>query len=482
MTDYEMKKIEDYVWEISKKNEMKVPVKIYSSDKLIEPIKEGRTIQQIINATTLPGIVRSAYVMPDGHEGYGFPIGGVAAFSDEDGIVSPGGVGYDINCGVRMIRTNLVYSEVEPKLKELVNSIFNNCPSGVGSKGKLRLNDSQLDEVLVSGVNWAVENGYGWKKDVERIEEKGCMENADPGAVSDLAMKRGRPQLGTVGSGNHFMEIQEVNEIMNEEIAKKFGLFKGQLVVMIHMGSRGLGHQVASDYIRTFSEYAQKNSIKLVDRELVYAPVKSKEGEDYIKAMNCAVNYAFTNRQLLTHWVRESFSKVLDSSPENLEMDVIYDVAHNIAKREKHIVDFETMEKDYVWVHRKGATRAMPKDREEVPSVYRSVGQPVLIPGSMGTASYILCGTEKSAEPFHSVCHGAGRTLSRHQAISSLSPKSVREALQGKGIYIKTEGHETISEEAPEAYKNIDDVIDSVRGAGLADVVAKMTPKGVVKG
>lgn len=386
------------------------------------------------------------------------------------------------NCGVRMIRTNLNYAEVEPKLKELVNSIFNNCPSGVGSKGKLRLNNSQLDEVLVSGVKWAIENGYGWKKDLDRIEEDGCIEGADPDALSDLAMKRGRPQLGTVGAGNHFMEIQEVNEIMNEEIAKKFGLFKGQLVIMIHMGSRGLGHQVASDYIRSFTEYSQKNSIKLVDRELVYAPVKSRDGENYIKAMNSAVNYAFTNRQLLTHWVRESFSKVLDSSPEELGMDIIYDVAHNIAKREKHVIDFETMEKDYVWVHRKGATRAMPKNRSEISQIYRDVGQPVLIPGSMGTASYILCGTEKSAEPFHSVCHGAGRVMSRHQAISSLTPKSVRESLQSKGIYIKTEGRETISEEAPEAYKNIDEVINSVRGAGLADVVAKMIPKGVVKG
>lgn len=482
MNNYKINKIEDYVWEIPKTEEMKVPVKIYSSDKLIEPIKQGRTIQQIVNATTLPGIVRSAYVMPDGHEGYGFPIGGVAAFSDEDGIVSPGLVGYDVNCGVRMIRTNLKYSDVELKLKELVNSMFNNCPSGVGSKGKLRLENKQLDEVLVAGVKWAVENGYGWKKDLERIEEDGCIEGADPDALSDLAMKRGRPQLGTVGAGNHFMEIQEVNEIMNEEIARKFGLFKGQLVVMIHMGSRGLGHQVASDYIRTFNEYAQKNSIKLVDRELVYAPVKSREGENYIKAMNSAVNYAFTNRQLLTHWVRESFSKVLDSSPEELGMDIIYDVAHNIAKREKHVIDFETMKKDYVWVHRKGATRAMPKNRSEVSQVYREVGQPVLIPGSMGTASYILCGTEKSAEPFHSVCHGAGRVMSRHQAINTLSPKEVRENLSGKGIYIKTEGRETISEEAPEAYKNIDEVINSVKGAGLADVVAKMIPKGVVKG
>lgn len=482
MSDYKLEKIEDYMWEIPKQGKMNVPARIYSSDKLIGPISEGRTIQQIINAASLPGIVRSAYVMPDGHEGYGFPIGGVAAFREEDGIISPGGVGYDINCGVRVIRTNLLYSEVSPKLKDFVNSIFNNCPSGVGSKGKLRLENKQLDEVLISGVNWAVENGYGWKKDLERIEEKGCMDNADPDTVGELAMKRGRPQLGTVGSGNHFMEIQEVQEIMNEQTAKKFGLFKGQLVIMIHMGSRGLGHQVASDYIRIFSEYAQRNSIDLVDRELVYAPINSKEGQDYIKAMNCAVNYAFTNRQLLTHWVRESFSKELNSSPEDLEMDIIYDVCHNIAKREEHVVDFDTMKKENVWVHRKGATRAMPKNRVEVPSVYREVGQPVLIPGSMGTSSYILCGTEKSAEPFHSVCHGAGRALSRHQAISSLTSQSVKASLQGKGIYIKTEGHETISEEAPEAYKNIDDVIESVRGAGLANVVARMSPKGVVKG
>ncbi len=476
----ELRKISENVWELPQTDDMNVPGIVFANDKLLSLLQKDRTLQQLKNVASLPGIVRAAYLMPDGHEGYGFPIGGVAAFREEDGIISPGGVGYDINCGVRVVKTNLKYEEVKPKLKELVNEIFKNCPSGVGSKGKLRLSNSELAEVLAMGVDWAVENGYGWESDPQHIEENGHMEGADPERVSPAAYKRGRPQLGTVGSGNHFIEIQEVKEILNPDVAQKFGLFEGQMIIMLHMGSRGLGHQVASDYIRVFNKYAHDNNLKLPDRELVYAPINSEPGQDYIKAMYAAVNYAFTNRQLLTHWVREAVGVVLKEDPEDLGMDILYDVAHNIAKREKHLLEDGTY--GYVWVHRKGATRAMPANRPELPEAYRSVGQPVLIPGSMGTASYVLVGTEDSAQSFHSVCHGAGRTMSRHAAIRQYPAHLVREDLIHKGIYVKTSGKEIISEEAPGAYKNIDDVIASVRGAGLANPVVKLVPHGVVKG
>ncbi len=384
------------------------------------------------------------------------------------------------NCGVRVIKTNLKYADVAPKLRDLVNSIFENCPSGVGSEGKVRLDTQTLKQVLSDGVDWAIRAGYGWERDKEFIEEYGHMKDADPSKVSDTALKRGRPQLGTVGSGNHFIELQEVQDVFDENIASKFGLFKGQFVIMIHTGSRGLGHQVASDYIRIFNEYIQRNNIRLADRELVYAPVNSPEGQDYIKAMNCAVNYAFVNRQMLTHWVREAVGMVFKKDPEDLGMDVLYDVCHNIAKREEHVV--EDGRKGFVWVHRKGATRAMPAGRSEVPTAYRDVGQPVLIPGSMGTASYVLVGTPESAEAFHSVCHGAGRVMSRHDAIREYPAAQVRASLENKGIYVRVAERELISEEAPGAYKDIDDVIESVKGAHLANPVVRMVPHGVVKG
>lgn len=473
-------KMSDYVWRMHREGGMRVPGIIFASEKMLAKMKGDQTLQQLRNVATLPGIVRAAYLMPDGHEGYGFPIGGVAAFREEEGIVSPGGVGYDINCGVRIVKTNLTYKEAAPKLHEMVNEIFNNCPSGVGSKGKVRLDNSELAKVLSEGVDWAVDNGYGWEDDKQHIEENGRMQDNDPSKVSDTAYKRGRPQLGTVGSGNHFIEIQEVEEVYDKNVANKFGLFKGQMVVMLHMGSRGLGHQVASDYIRAFNSYVRKNAIQLADRELVYASVNSREGQDYIKAMNCAVNYAFANRQMLTHWVREALGIVFKQDPQDLGMHVLYDVCHNIAKREEHLL--EDGRRGYVWVHRKGATRAMPAGRPEVPIAYRDVGQPVLIPGSMGTASYVLVGTTQSSESFYSVCHGAGRTMSRHAAIRQYPPGKVRENLNSKGIYVKTTGREIISEEAPGAYKNIDDVIDSVRGAGLAAPVVRMIPHGVIKG
>ncbi len=473
-------KISNYVWQIPQTGNMNVPAQVFASEKMLDKMKGDRTLRQICNVASLPGIVRSAYVMPDGHEGYGFPIGGVAAFRDEEGIISPGGIGYDINCGVRLLKTNLMYKDVVQHLHPLINSIYENCPSGVGSKGKVRLDPTTLKKVLTEGVEWAVREGYGWDRDLHYIEENGRMKDADPSKVSDMAISRGKPQLGTIGSGNHFIELQEVNQVLDEEVAKKFGLFPGQFVIMIHTGSRGLGHQVASDYIRTFNSYVNKHNITLADRELVYAHVDSTEGSDYIKAMNCAVNFAFVNRQLLTHWVRESVGIILKQDPEDLGMDVLYDVCHNIGKREEHVL--ENGQKGFVWVHRKGATRSMPAGRPEVPASYRDVGQPVMIPGSMGTASYVLVGTADSAESFHSVCHGAGRVMSRHEAIRTYPVSMVKDLLNQKGIYIRSAESEVISEEAPGAYKDIDDVIDSVVGAKLAKAVTRMIPHGVVKG
>ncbi|MEM3364431.1 MAG: RtcB family protein [Candidatus Micrarchaeia archaeon] len=470
----------DYVWEMRPYGGMRVPAVVFASERMLDKMKADRTLKQLCNVASLPGIVRAAYVMPDGHEGYGFPIGGVAAFRDEEGIISPGGIGYDINCGVRLIKTNLMYKDVAQHLKPLINAIYDNCPSGVGSKGKVRLGPATLKSVLTEGVEWAIREGYGWERDLQYIEEGGRMADADPSKVSDMAISRGKPQLGTIGSGNHFIELQEVGQVLDEDVAKRFGLFQGQFVIMVHTGSRGLGHQVASDYIRIFNSYVSRNNIQVADRELVYAHVNSKEGQDYIKAMNCAVNFAFVNRQLLTHWVREAVGIILKQDPEELGMEVLYDVCHNIGKREEHLL--EDGRRGYVWVHRKGATRAMPAGRPEVPAAYRDVGQPVIIPGSMGTASYVLVGTQDSAESFHSVCHGAGRVMSRHEAIREYPVSKVKEQLGAKGIYIRSAETEVISEEAPGAYKDIDDVIDSVVGAKLAKAVTRMVPHGVVKG
>ncbi|MCX8199896.1 MAG: RtcB family protein [Candidatus Micrarchaeota archaeon] len=470
----------DYIWEIPQQDGMRVPAVVFASASMLDKMKADRTLKQLCNVASLPGIVRAAYVMPDGHEGYGFPIGGVAAFRDEEGIISPGGIGYDINCGVRLVKTSLAYKDVAPHLKALINAIYDNCPSGVGSKGKVRLDPPTLRSVLTDGVEWAVREGYGWERDLQHIEENGRMEDADPSKVSDMAISRGKPQLGTIGSGNHFIELQEVNQVLDADTAKRFGLFPGQFVIMIHTGSRGLGHQVASDYIRIFNSYVSRHNITLADRELVYAHVDSREGQDYIKAMNCAVNFAFVNRQLLTHWVREAVGITLRQDPEDIGMEVLYDVCHNIGKREEHTL--ENGQKGHVWVHRKGATRAMPAGRPEVPLAYRDVGQPVIIPGSMGTASYVLVGTPDSAEPFHSVCHGAGRVMSRHEAIREYPVSKVKDQLSQKGIYIRSAETEVISEEAPGAYKDIDDVVGSVVGAKLARAVTRMIPHGVVKG
>lgn len=479
-----LRKIDEYRWEIptSYKKGMNVPGRIYATADMIEQIKKDNAPEQVANVATLPGIVKASMAMPDIHWGYGFPIGGVAAFREEEGIISPGGVGYDINCGVRLLRTNLEEKDVISRLKELIDTIFANVPSGVGEKGKLRLSVRELNEVLDRGVKWAVENGYGWDEDLKRIEEGGSIKYAMHEKVSDKAKKRGAPQLGTLGAGNHFLEVQKVDRIFMPEIAKKFGIEReGQVMVMIHTGSRGLGHQVATDYIRVMENAARKYGINVVDRQLACAPINSKEAEDYFAAMSAAANFGFTNRQLIMHWVRESFGKVFNTEPDDLGMNLVYGVAHNIAKREEHVVDGK---RTWVYVHRKGATRAFAAGRAELPEFYRDVGQPVLIPGDMGTASYVLVGTQKAMEEtFGSTCHGAGRVMSRHAALRKFRGEEIkRELWSKKHIYVRSASNKVAAEEAPDAYKNVDDVVRAVEGAGISKIVARLVPMGVVKG
>ena len=478
-----LRKIDDWRWEIPKdyKRGMRVPGIIYASEKMISQIKKDNAPEQVANVATLPGIIKASMAMPDIHWGYGFPIGGVAAFNEEDGVISPGGVGYDINCGVRLIRTNLRYEDIKDKIRQIVDTIFVNVPSGVGSRGKLRLSNSELDDVLDEGVKWAIRQGYGWKEDAERIEEGGSIKYADSSKVSQRAKDRGKPQLGTLGAGNHFLEIQVVEKIFLPDVAKKFGIEEeGQITVMVHTGSRGLGHQVATDYIKVMENAVRKYGISLPDRQLACAPIKSREAEDYFAAMCAAANFAFTNRQIISHWVRESFEKVFGQDAESLGMHVVYDVAHNIAKLEEHNYDGKRIR---VYVHRKGATRAFAAGREELPPIYRDVGQPVLIPGDMGTASYVLVGTQRAMEEtFGSTCHGAGRVMSRHEATRRFWGDTVRNNLMKIGIYVRAASKKVLAEEAPDAYKDVNDVVSAVEGAGISRIVAKMRPIGVVKG
>ena len=459
---------------------MKVPVRIYANEALLEKMLTDRTIMQAKNVASIPGIVSHSVVLPDGHEGYGFPVGGVAAMDAEEGMISPGGVGYDINCGVRLLRSNLTEDQVRAKLKELVTDLFNSIPSGVGSKGSVKLSHSELDEVLTRGVNWAIENGYGSSHDAEVCEENGQIDNADPNKVSDKARKRGLPQLGSLGSGNHFLEVQKVSEIHNEEAAKKMGLEKGTITVLVHCGSRGFGHQVCSDYLRTSEQALEKYGIHLNDRELACVPNNSEEGESYRKAMFSALNYAWSNRQMLTHWTRKSFERVFNQSESDLDMKLVYDVAHNIAKVERHKVDGE--ERKLV-VHRKGATRAFPAERDEVPLKYRHLGQPVLVPGSMGTASWVLLGQPNAMNlSFGSTAHGAGRTMSRSKARRNFTEDNVKKSLNDKGIFIKALTRDGVVEETPQAYKDVDSVVNVSHDLGIATKVAKLVPIGVIKG
>ena len=474
-----IKKKEDVLWVMEKHDRMKVPAYIVGDEKIIESLKKDRTLWQLKNVASLPGIVKNAVLMPDGHEGYGFPIGGVAAFDAEEGIVSPGGVGYDINCGVRMVKTPLTIEDVKPRIKELVDELFKNVPTGVGSESKLKLSKEELDEVSINGIDWAIENGFARKEDKERTEEYGKIEDANSYDVSKKAKERGKNQLGTLGAGNHFLEVQYIESI-NEELGRKIGLEKGQVVVMIHCGSRGFGHQIASDYIREFIPIARKKNLYMPDLELVYLPLREKESHKYLNAMRAAVNFAFVNRQIITSFARETFGKLFGGEVEE-KMELVYDVAHNIAKFEKHYVDGE---KRRLLVHRKGATRAFPAGREELPEKYKNIGQPVLIPGSMGTSSYVLVGNQKGLDiSFGSSCHGAGRRMSRRKAKQTWKGEElIRNLWEKYGIYVRSRTYRVAAEEAPKAYKDVDIVAKSVERAGISSIVAKLRPIGVIKG
>ena len=428
----------------------------------------------------LPGIVGRSLAMPDIHWGYGFPIGGVAAMDADDGVISPGGIGFDINCGVRLVTTNLGVKDVQPHIKELIGKLFRNVPAGVGSKGVEDIASTKINDILTNGAVWAVENGFGWPEDLEVTEEGGRMGNADPTKVSQKAKQRGIPQVGSLGSGNHFLEVDVVEKIFDAEAAKAFGIHEGQITVMVHCGSRGCGHQIATDYLQTMERTVKDSGIQLPDRQLACAPIHSKEGEDYFHAMACGANYAWANRQMILHWIRQSFEAEFRMDAEKLEMHQVYDVAHNIAKVEEHEVDGKRRK---VYVHRKGATRAFPRDRQEVPNKYRSVGQPVLIPGDMGSGSYVLVGNEQvMKEAFGSTCHGAGRIMSRSEALRRFTVQGIKEDMNGRGIYLQSATKDGVIEEAPEAYKNIQQVVDVVAGAGLSRKVAKLVPLGVMKG
>jgi tRNA-splicing ligase RtcB len=478
-----IRQVDEVRWEIPAdyKPGMLVPARIYADRELLEEMRKDLTLEQAANVSFLRGIYRYSITLPDGHQGYGFPIGGVAATDAETGVISPGGVGYDINCGVRLVRTELLKEEVLPKLRQLVDTLFRNVPSGLGSTGQVRLTPSQLDEVLRLGARWAVENGFGWGVDLERLEEGGCMEAADPAKVSQEAKKRGLPQLGSLGSGNHFLEVQVVDKIYEPEIAKRFGIFQeGQVTVMIHTGSRGLGHQVCSDYLRRMEHAVCRYGIKLPDRELVNVPFSSDEGQDYFSAMKCAANYAWANRQMIVHWVRQSFEQVFGRDAESMGLHIVYDVAHNIAKLEEHRVDGG---KRLVVVHRKGATRALGPGHPDIPQIYRDVGQPVLIPGDMGTASYLLVGTDTAMqETFGSTAHGAGRHLSRVAALRNFRGDQVQRSLESQGIIVRAAKASVIAEEAPEAYKDVDRVVEVSHRAGISRKVARLRPIGVAKG
>jgi len=476
-------KIDDYHWEIpsSYKDGMRVPGLIYASEEMLKSIREEQALVQVANVAFLPGIVKFSMAMPDIHWGYGFPIGGVAAMNVKDGVISPGGVGYDINCGVRLLRTNLTEAEVKPKIKQLVDELFVNIPSGLGSEGKIKASQKEMGELLIEGSHWAVKHGFGSAKDLDVTEENGCMKGADPDSISDKAIKRGMPQIGTLGSGNHFLEVQVVKEIFEPEIAKVMGIEEvGQILVLIHTGSRGFGHQICTDHLRVMEKAVSKYGIQLPDRQLACAPIESMEGKDYLSAMACAANYAWCNRQCIAHWVRESFSKTFNKSSEKLGMEQVYDVAHNIAKIERHKVDGQDLK---VCVHRKGATRSFPPGHKEIPLKYKEIGQPVLIPGDMGRCSFIAVGTQKAMEEsFGSTCHGAGRVMSRHAARRSLQGKKVAQDLERRSIIIKTGDISSLAEEASQAYKDVTEVIEICHQAGISRKIAMATPLGVIKG
>jgi len=478
----ELERIDAFRWRIPKgyKAGMRVDGVIYADEEMVKDIRSDRAPEQVANVAFLPGIVKHSLAMPDIHWGYGFPIGGVAATDiDSGGVVSPGGVGFDINCGVRLIKTNLKEGDVRPKLKDLVYALYNDIPAGVGSKGDIRISGAEERKLLVDGARWVVDHGYGRQEDLEYTEDHGAIKGADPDAVSARAYERGKNQSGTLGSGNHFIEVQAIDEIYEKETADIFGLEAGQVTIMIHSGSRGLGYQICDEYSKDMIQCLSKYGINVPDRQLASAPVNSPEGKAYLGAMKCAANYAWANRQCLMHLTRSAFEKVFNMGPKDLGMDLVYDVAHNIAKVERHTVDGK---EKTLCVHRKGATRAFPPGHPELPARYRKTGQPVIIPGDMGRNSYLLTGTEGAKETFYSTCHGAGRLMSRSAAISACRGRSISRELETKGIMVMSSSRDTLAEEAPEAYKDVNEVVGVVDGAGISKRVCRMRPLGVIKG
>mgnify|MGYP001588269780 CR=1 FL=1 len=480
MFDGNLRQIDTWRWEVPQTGRMRVPGVLYASRKLLQNIGADEGIKQVVNVACLPGIVKASLAMPDMHWGYGFPIGGVAAFDLDEGIISPGGVGYDINCGCRMMTTRLFLSDIQDRLKDMVVSLFHNVPSGVGVGGNLRLAAKEVRQVLTGGSAWAVNRGFGEQVDLETTEDGGVFAGADPDLVSDLAISRGKDQLGTLGSGNHFLEIEVVEEIFEQNAAAAFGLEKGQICVMIHSGSRGLGYQICDDYLAEMVKHAGETGIELPDRQLACAKINSERGKRYFSAMACAANYAWVNRQLLMYQTKEAFQTALGISPRSLGMRLLYDICHNIAKIEELPVEGKNVR---LCVHRKGATRAYPAGHPVVPVRYRDVGQPVLIPGDMGTGSYVLVGSKVALmETFGSACHGAGRVMSRTQARKSSRGKAVAAEMAKRGVLVMSSSRGTLQEEIPEAYKNLDDVVEVVHSAGLARKVAKLRALGCVKG
>jgi len=478
-----LRKVDDYRWELPQdyKPGMRVPGLIFADEAMLNLMAEDQAIEQVANVAFLPGIVGHSLAMPDIHWGYGFPIGGVAAMRLKDGVVSPGGVGFDINCGARLLRTDLHEDDVRPVLRELVNQLFRDVPAGLGGHGPLRLSHAELDDLMVRGARWMVDRGYGLPEDLDVTESQGCLPGADPGVVSQRARQRGLAQLGTLGSGNHFLEVQTVDTIYDREAADVFGLEEpGQVVVFFHCGSRGFGHQVCQDYLDVMERAAKRYDIHLPDRQLACAPIESREGRDYMAAMTAAANFAWANRQCIAHWVRQSFASVFQKQPEELGMRPIYDVAHNIAKVERHRFNGREVT---VCVHRKGATRAFPAGHPEIPAAYRPVGQPVLVPGDMGRYSYLAVGTDRAmAETWGSTCHGAGRLQSRGAARRSLKGVDIAARLAEQGIVVRAQDRSALAEEASEAYKDVADVVEVLEKAGISRKVAKMRPLGVIKG
>ncbi len=478
----DFERIDDFVWQIpqSFRGDMRAPARLYATEELLDDALQDESVKQLVNTATLPGIVQYAIAMPDIHQGYGFPIGGVVATKLPDGVISPGGVGYDINCGVRLLASRISAAEIAPHIQDLAGALYRNCPSGVGSEGSVPLNAKQLDDILENGAEWTVQNRYARRADLNRTEEFGKLPGADAAAVSTRAKERGKDQLGTLGAGNHFIEVDRVAQVFDAEVADRLGLFSDQVVVQIHCGSRGLGHQVCTDYVNDFQRAVREYRIELPDRELVCAPFDSPEGQQYFKAMAAAANFAFANRQVLAYHIRRSFEEILAGQVEDFDVRQIYDIAHNMAKVEEHAIDGARVK---VCVHRKGATRAFGPGASVLPDDLRDIGQPVLIPGSMGTASYVLVGTAGSmAQTFGSSCHGAGRVMSRSQAKREVRGEKLRDELTARGIVVRAGSMPGFAEEAPQAYKDVSRVVEVVHRAGIGKKVARLEPLAVIKG